>query len=209
MDAFTSKEEHALIVKSNDSLSSELKKINGSISDHVKHVDSKISQIERSQSEMTTKLNNLSEKDKNVSKFVDKTEMTKFNTQINDEIKKVQKNFDELLEKNENTLSTLKNNSQKSNTEVSSKDFITKEEFTVLDINFSKLSEMVENIQGEIFEHQRGESSQLEQLESSMKTLKTQVEAMPRDSKHTEPSSNSSSGITDLVRTIQTTIGSR
>ena len=168
----------------------------------------------------------MSEKDRNISKFVDKTEMTKFNTQINDEIKKVQKNFDELLEKNENTLSTLKNNSQKSNSEVSSKDFITKEEFTVLDINFSKLSEIVENIQSEIFEHQREETSQFEQLESSMNTLKTQVESMPKDSKHTgivtlssnkfvanspftlEPSSNSSSGITDLVRTIQTTIGS-
>jgi len=207
-DTFASKEEHALLVKSNDCLASEVKKINGSISERVKQVDSKLSQIERSQSEFTTNLNNLSEKDKNNSKFVDKTEMTKFNTQITDEIKKVQKNFDELLEKNENMFSTLKNSSQKSTCEISPKDFITKEEFTVLDINFSKLSEIVENIQCEIFEHQREETSQFEQLQSSMKTLKTQVESMPKDSKHTEPASNSSSGITDLVRTIQTTIGS-
>jgi len=207
-DTFASKEEHTLLVKSNDCLASEVKKINGSISERVKQVDSKLSQIERSQSEFTTNLNNLSEKDKNNSKFVDKTEMTKFNTQITDEIKKVQKNFDELLEKNENMFSTLKNSSQKSTSEISPKDFITKEEFTVLDINFSKLSEIVENIQCEIFEHQREETSQFEQLQSSMKTLKTQVESMPKDSKHTEPASNSSSGITDLVRTIQTTIGS-
>jgi len=102
----------------------------------------------------------------------------------------------------------LKSKNQDGNKEVSSKDFITKEEFTMLDINFSKLSEIVENIQGEIFEHQHEETSQLEQLELSMKTLKTQVEAMTRDSRQPEPSSPPSSGISDLVRTIQNTIGS-
>merc|ERR1711915_973748 len=52
------------------------------------------------------------------------------------------------------------------------KDFIEKEEFTILDINVSKLSEIVENIQGEVFEHQSRETSQLEQFETKMNTNK-------------------------------------
>jgi len=87
------------------------------------------------------------------------------------------------------------------------KSFITKEEFTILDINFSKLSEIVENIQCEMISHQQEGTSELGQLESSVKTLKTQVEGMTKDFKHSEPSSNTSSGITELVRTIQATIG--
>jgi len=142
----------------------------------------------------------------------DVADMKKLNTLINDEVKKLEKNIDNILKKNEEMFSNLKNKNPDNNQEILSKDlaqrFITKEEFTVLDINFSKLSEIVENIQEQTLLDQHEETSQLGQLESSMKTLKTQVEAMTLDSKHSEPSSNSSSGITELVKTIQNTIGS-
>ena len=62
------------------------------------------------------------------------------------------------------------------------KDFIEKEEFTILDINVSKLSEIVENIQGEVFEHQSRETSQLEQFETKMNTMKAQIEDMKNSS---------------------------
>merc|ERR1719443_2164561 len=44
--------------------------------------------------------------------------------------------------------------------------FISKEEFTVLDINFSKLSELVEHIQETMVRNQEESGSQIEQFES-------------------------------------------
>eukprot|EP00090_Calanus_glacialis_P047534 TRINITY_DN9924_c0_g1_i1.p1 TRINITY_DN9924_c0_g1~~TRINITY_DN9924_c0_g1_i1.p1 ORF type:complete len:770 (-),score=247.40 TRINITY_DN9924_c0_g1_i1:94-2130(-) len=226
---FISKAEFSVLEKSNKTLLDDVKRIDGSISDRVKKVDDKFVKVESSQSDLTSKITDLSKKNENTSSKlvelsqlktqfdskintwdskVDKVEIKEINTLINEEIKKIETNIDNILQKNAERFSMLESKTEDGNKEVSSKDFITKEEFTMLDINFSKLSEIVENIQGEIFEHQHEETSQLEQLELSMKTLKTQVEAMTRDSRQSEPSSTPSSGISDLVRTIQNTIGS-
>ena len=52
------------------------------------------------------------------------------------------------------------------------------------DINYSKLSELVEHIQGEMSTYQNEANSQLEQLESDMDNVKTLVETASKDSKH-------------------------
>ena len=51
------------------------------------------------------------------------------------------------------------------------------------DINYSKLSELVEHIQGEVSTYQNEANSQLEQLESDMDNVKTLVETASKDSK--------------------------
>ena len=52
------------------------------------------------------------------------------------------------------------------------------------DINYSKLSELVEHIQGEMSTYQNEANSQLEQLESDMDNVKTLVETASNYSKH-------------------------
>ena len=52
------------------------------------------------------------------------------------------------------------------------------------DINYSKLSELVEHIQGEMSTYQNEANSQLDQLESDMDNVKTLVETASKDSKH-------------------------
>eukprot|EP00092_Neocalanus_flemingeri_P022775 GFUD01024695.1.p1 GENE.GFUD01024695.1~~GFUD01024695.1.p1 ORF type:complete len:3073 (+),score=1009.79 GFUD01024695.1:162-9221(+) len=230
---FIRKQEFAVLEKNNNIMFDDIKKINGSISGHISKVDDKMAKFDISNSDLCTKFADLSKKnDKTMAELVtlsnltskfdskvdsldgkaESAEIKKLKTFIDDEVKKLQKNIDHILGKNEEMFSNLKNKNQDSNQDILAKDlaqtFITKEEFTFLDINFSKLSEIVENLQGEFFSNQQEESSQLDQFETSMKTLKTQVEAMTKDSKHTEPSSSSSSGITEMVKTIQTTISS-
>ena len=65
------------------------------------------------------------------------------------------------------------------------KDFISKEEFTVLDINFSKLSEVVEQIQSEVCLQDQERKAHLEQLDTTINTVKSQVDSFKKDYKTT------------------------
>ena len=52
------------------------------------------------------------------------------------------------------------------------------------DINFSKLSELVEHIQGEMATFQNDANSQLEHLETDINKVKTLAETASKDSSH-------------------------
>ena len=52
------------------------------------------------------------------------------------------------------------------------------------DINFSKLSELVEHIQGEMATFQNDANSQLEHLEADINNVKTLAETASKDSTH-------------------------
>ena len=79
---------------------------------------------------------------------------------------------------------TVESSSSRSEDAELKKHFISKADFTVLDINHSKLSELVEHIQGEMVTYQNDANSQLEQLEADMNNVKTLVETAKNDSKH-------------------------
>jgi len=139
-----------------------------------------------------------------VSDFVKKdnhsSDIKQLKTHINEELSKVQKNYENVAKQKSDGVE-----SQTPLKDLESK-FITKEEFTILDINFSKLSELVEHQQSEVVRHNQDSSHQVEQIESDIKTLKTKIESSNKDSRQSEPNI-APSGISDMVKAIQAAVG--
>ena len=95
--------------------------------------------------------------------------------------------------------------------------------FLTIDINFSKLSELVEHIQEMMVRNQQESSSQIEQFETNISNFKSKLENISSVSKSSgnnfqfelnwweysisESNVQQPSGISDLVKTIQATIG--
>merc|ERR1711899_55989 len=75
------------------------------------------------------------------------SDIKQLKTHINEELSKVQKNYENVAKQKSDGVE-----SQTPLKDLESK-FITKEEFTILDINFSKLSELVEHQQSEVVRH--------------------------------------------------------
>merc|ERR1711915_781018 len=162
--------------------------------------------LDKSHTEVYSKLNDLTKNSENQQAKPGRDDLNEIDKKFYDEIKKVKEDIERQEEKNRKSYEEIKDMSKSNLNDMKLKDFIEKEEFTILDINVSKLSEIVENIQGEVFEHQSRETSQLEQFETKMNTMKAQIEDMKSSSIPSDSSANPS-GITDLVRTIQSTIG--
>merc|ERR1719357_1306273 len=162
--------------------------------------------LDKSHTEVYSKLNDLTKNSENQQDKPGRDDLNEIDKKFYDEIKKVKEDVERQEEKSRKSYEEIKDISKSNLNDMKLKDFIEKEEFTILDINVSKLSEIVENIQGEVFEHQSRETSQLEQFETKMNTMKAQIEDMKNSSIPSDSSANPS-GITDLVRTIQSTIG--
>jgi len=150
-------------------------------------------------------LSNVIKKD-DVSDFVKKSEVTDFakKSEVGSDVKQLKTFINEELSK-------LKKIEDKSSKEDISETidsfrakFISQEEFTKMDINYSKLSELVDHLQSELVRQHQDSSSHAEQIEKSLNTMKIKLE---NSSAKTPETNSSSSGISDMMKSIQAAVG--
>merc|ERR1712110_972077 len=120
------------------------------------------------------------------------SDVKQLKTFINEELSKMKKSEDQSPPDASQDIDNLKSK------------FISKEEFTVLDINYSKLSELVDHLQSELVRQQQDSSSHAEQIEKNINSLTTKLETTSSKAPETVLPS---SGISDMMKSIQTAVG--
>jgi len=183
----------ALQERSNTKLSEDVRKIGtdftGNLSKMEERLDSmdsnkkelsiKMSEIEKANSELSKEMASLTGLKTKVpiwDRKADCEELDKLNLLLTEEVNRIQKEIKDVKKRNEEI--------QAEKEEVKEEEVkVSQEQFKDLDTNFSRLSDIVENMQCRLENHQENNTQQIEQVNTSIKGLRKGLDTLSHESK--------------------------
>merc|ERR1719234_1670851 len=180
--------------RSNGKLSEDFKKISETLTENKTSIEQKLEKLEGTKKELALTVSDLGKANTTLGQELasltglktkapawdrkaETAEVDRLNTLLTEEVNKIQKEMKELRKKAEEIQTEA--SSKKEPTEPEAGQVQIKE----LDSNFSRLSDIVENLQGRLTSQQESSSLELEQVQVSMRGLRKGLDTLSHESK--------------------------
>jgi chromosome segregation ATPase len=175
-------------------LSEDVRKIGGSVTENLAKVDERLEKMEGTKKELTIKVADMEKASSGLGQEVasltglkskapawdrkaETVEVDRLNSVLTEEVNRIQKEIKEIRKRNDDLQTEVTSGKAPAEPEVS------QVQFKDLDMNLSRLSGIVETLQGRLSLQQDGAAEQLEQVNASIRGLKKGLETLSHESK--------------------------